>query len=348
MLNLIQEKKPLSKVKHILAVAAGKGGVGKSTVSVHLALALKELGLKVGLLDADIYGPSIEQMLPDGMEPTSPLDDPETILPALAFGIPTISIAHFKKEASMVRAPVANKLIEQFLHVVEWGELDVLIVDFPPGTGDIQLTLMQKAPISAALLVTTPQVVATLDVRKAIQLFQKMEIPLVGVLENMSYLEVGEQRLTPFGKGGGEELVKEFDTKFLGQIPIEEEISLSADRGESLFDRGSGSDGARVFHQLAMQVKERLESLEEPEVMVRTLDSMGIEVGFEGSWHFLSLSDLQRACPCASCEKKKIPSQEVSLLEFSPVGRYAMRFTFSSGCSQGIYPLQLLKQLVSL
>ncbi|NGX38943.1 MAG: Iron-sulfur cluster carrier protein [Chlamydiae bacterium] len=348
-LSVIQEQQESkSKIAHILAVAAGKGGVGKSTVAVNLALDLKRRGLKVGLLDADVYGPSLEQMLPEGMEPVEDSENPEKLLPALTFGIPFISVAHFKKEASIVRAPIANALMEQFLEGVEWGELDVLIIDFPPGTGDIQLTLMQKAPISAAVMVTTPQKVATLDVRKAMQLFQNMHIPIMGVVENMShYLDPNDVKICLFGEGGGKALAKEFKVPFLGEIPIDPAISASADKGEALFEAHPESVGVKAFSVLGEKVMEGIAQLSKNSLTVRQKDSFHLEVEIEGEWKALSLHEIQKNCPCARCaqrEEKKL-DPEVSLLEFSPVGRYAIRIAFSSGCKQGIYPFSLLKTL---
>ena len=345
-LKIIQESKEGSKIGSILAVAAGKGGVGKSTVAVNLALALKNQGFKVGLLDADIYGPSLEQMLPKGMEPVDDLENPERLLPALTFGMPFISVAHFKKKASIVRAPIANQIVEQFLTIVEWGDLDYLIIDFPPGTGDIQLTLMQKAKIAAAIMVTTPQVVATLDVSKAIQLFQKMEIPVLGIVENMSYFidpETGK-KFFPFSSGGGESLCKEFNIPFLGEIPMDSKVSEAGDLGESLF--ASNSSAAQSFQTLSERVLQEISSLPKEDVHVRQNGPHHLEIFIEGAWHTLSLHEIQKMCPCARCQGEKKCDEQVSLLEFSPIGRYAIKLIFSSGCSQGIYPYSQLKRLI--
>ncbi|MDN3506833.1 MAG: P-loop NTPase [Simkaniaceae bacterium] len=342
-LKVLQEPKKKSRIGQIWAIAAGKGGVGKSTVSVQLALALKEQGYKVGLLDADIYGPSLEQMLPEGMEPIEDLEDPEKLLPGLALGIPFVSVAHFKKKASIVRAPIANQIIEQFLTIVEWGELDYLLIDFPPGTGDIQLTLMQKAQISAAIMVTTPQVVATLDVSKAIQLFQKMEIPVLGVLENMSFFEQEGKKVFPFGQGGAKILSTEFSIPILGEIPLDPEVSESGDKGVAL---RSDASSAKAFKETLITILDLEKKLSNEVIEVRELDPQNIEIQFDRTWHTLSLHQIQKQCRCAACERGKKSDPSVSLLEFSPVGRYAIRFKFSSGCSQGIYPFTLLKNLV--
>src|ERR1700733_7400327 len=204
---LQQNTLPRPRYKKAIAIAAGKGGVGKSTVTVNLALALKQKGYRVGVLDADVYGPSLRRMLP---EDKLPQQIGERFIPAQSMGIQVISLAYFRREneAAAVRAPIANAIVTQFIEQVEWEELDYLLVDFPPGTGDIQLTLGQKASLSGAILVTTPQEVALLDVRKAMHLFHQLHIPILGVLENMSYYynsAIGE-KVYLFGKDGGRRL----------------------------------------------------------------------------------------------------------------------------------------------
>jgi ATP-binding protein involved in chromosome partitioning len=206
---------PLANVQTIVAIAAGKGGVGKSSVTVNLGLALQAQGYQVGIMDTDIYGPSIRKMMP---EDRLPLQKGTLIQPALCRGIKMISMAYFRKEdeAAAVRAPIANSLISHFIKNVQWGPLDFLLMDFPPGTGDVQLTLGQQAHLSGALMVTTPQEVAVLDVRKAISLFQQIKVPIIGIVENMSYYQSSEQ-MEPvylFGRGGGERLAKETGTPF--------------------------------------------------------------------------------------------------------------------------------------
>lgn len=342
-LKVLNDPKP-ARVKTVLAVAAGKGGVGKSSVAVNLALALKNRGFKVGLLDADVYGPSLQQMLPKGLEPAENLENPDKLLPGMTLGMPFISVAHFKKEASIVRAPIANQIIVQFLNAVEWGELDFLIIDFPPGTGDIQLTLMQKGQISGAVVVTTPQVVATLDVRKAIQLFLKMKIPILGVIENMSYF--GDLKVTPFGSGGGLSLAEEFNVPLLGQIPIDPAISAAGDKGESLFEMGGVS--IEAFEEICSRVLEKTAELSPPNFELRVKGPFHLEINVGDAWRPVALKELQKRCPCARCEIQKKCDETVSLLEFSLVGRYAVRISFSSGCSRGIYPISLLEELAHL
>jgi ATP-binding protein involved in chromosome partitioning len=226
-----------SSIKNILAVAAGKGGVGKSTLTANLAFALKQKGFRVGIVDTDIYGPSIRKILP---EDRLPIQKGEKILPALSYGMPIISMAYFRREdeASAVRAPIANSIVQQFVNQVVWGDLDYLLIDFPPGTGDIQLTICQQVHLKGAVMVTTPQDLAVMDVKKAMHLFEQVHVPIVGIVENMSYLKhyPSGDCLFPFGQGGGERLARESGVPFLGQIPLDPELCRSSDQGKSIFN----------------------------------------------------------------------------------------------------------------
>jgi ATP-binding protein involved in chromosome partitioning len=253
-------------VRFVLAVAAGKGGVGKSTLTVNLALALQKKGWQVGILDADLYGPSLQKMLPPDTPPQQSLADPQRIIPAQSSGIKEMSYAFFSQdeEAAIVRAPIANRVIKQFLHQVDWAPLDCLLIDFPPGTGDIQLTLMQEGALSGGVIVTTPQEVALLDVTKAIQMFDRMQIPILGIVENMSFFqEPGTQMMHyPFGKEGGKRLSKRFGIPFLGEIPIDSAISHSSDAGQSLLDVFPDASSVCVFQKIAQDLIEQLEAFE--------------------------------------------------------------------------------------
>lgn len=240
-----------TNIAHVIAIAAGKGGVGKSSVTVNLALALRRAGFSVGVMDTDIYGPSIRRMLP---EETMPKQKGELIIPAVCHGIRMISMSYFRREneAAAVRAPIANGLISQFINNVEWGPLDYLLIDFPPGTGDIQLTLAQKANLTGALMVTTPQEISLMDVRKAINLFEQVHVPILGIVENMSYYthpSTGEKNYL-FGKGGGERLALERGIPFLGGIPIDPEVCRCGDEGKSLFEETHQESPAYKAFQL--------------------------------------------------------------------------------------------------
>jgi len=257
-----QKQPPLAKITHILAIAAGKGGVGKSSVTVNLALALKRAGYSVGIMDTDIYGPSMRRMLP---EDQLPVQKGEMISPAVCKGIRMMSMAFFRKdnEAAAIRAPIANGVIGQFIKNVDWGNLDFLIIDFPPGTGDIQLTLSQQANLSGAIMVTTPQEVALMDVRKAVNLFHQMNVPIVGIVENMSYYhhKTTDEKIFIFGQGGGERLAKEIESPFLGEIPIDPEICRCGDEGKALFDDDPLSSSALAFEGVAKALVAQLTAM---------------------------------------------------------------------------------------
>lgn len=250
-----------STVRNVIAIAAGKGGVGKSSVTVNLGLALQQLGFSVGIMDTDLYGPSIRKMLP---EERMPSQKGQTIIPALCQGIRMISMAYFRKEneAAAVRAPIANGLITQFIKNVSWGDLDYLLIDFPPGTGDVQLTLSQQANLTGAIMVTTPQEVALMDVRKAMHLFEQVKVPIIGIVENMSYYfhKKTDETLYLFGKGGGERLAKESGFPFLGAIPIDPSLCHSGDSGQSIFNEGNQEAAhiASKFIDLAKQMNAHL------------------------------------------------------------------------------------------
>jgi ATP-binding protein involved in chromosome partitioning len=241
-------------VKHVIAVASGKGGVGKSTVAVNLALALKQLGARVGLMDADIYGPNIPIMLgiPPEKRPEAPSG--EKILPLVAHGVKAISIGFFSNPEQPViwRGPLLHKTMEQFLHRVDWGELDYLVVDLPPGTGDVQLSLSQWVHLSGAVVVTTSQEVALSDVRKAVNMFRQLEIRILGVIENMTG--------AIFGKGGGEKMAEVFQIPFLGDIPLEAQIRECGDSGLPIVIGHPKSPASERFVKIAEAVRKALNS----------------------------------------------------------------------------------------
>ncbi len=229
----------LEGVRNIIAVASGKGGVGKSTIASNLAVQLKNEGAKVGLLDADIYGPSIPTMFGVNAAPaTKEVDGKQLMLPIEKDGIKLLSMGFLMKpdQAVVWRGPMISSAIRQFMNDVEWGDLDYLILDLPPGTGDIHLTLAQQFPITGALVVTTPQEVALADARKAVSMFRMAgaEVPLIGIVENMSYFSPSDQpekQYYLFGRGGGERLSMETSLPLLGEIPLVEEVRDAADQG---------------------------------------------------------------------------------------------------------------------
>ena len=322
-------------VKKRVAVAAGKGGVGKSTVAVLLASALNKLGEKVGILDADLYGPSVRQMLSEERLPT---EQEGKWLPATAHGIKMFSYAFFSSEP-MMRAPIANHILKQLLHNVFWGELDWLLVDFPPGTGDIPLSAAQLVKFECALVVTTPQKVASLDVQKTLALFRKMQVPILGIVENMSYYK--EQNCAPFGSGGGLRLAEENGVPFLGQIPIEPKISMSADCGKL------HEVELPIFFTIANQLRQRCaQEGDEPIQSLEIIEQKSLKIVWKnGTISDLEAKELQASCPCAQCKVDKALQKEVRLVGMKRIGSYGIMFDFSSGCSYGIYPFTLIKGL---
>ncbi len=232
----VKQPKPVdlanNRFKHVIAVGSGKGGVGKSTVSLNLALALAKDGAKVGLLDSDIYGPNIPRML--GIDRLPDTYEGEKIKPAEIHGIKVLSIGFMVKNGQPLiwRGPLLHSAIQQFLSDFDWGELDYLVVDLPPGTGDVQLSLAQSIPISGGVVVTTPQQVAVDDASRAVNMFAKLEIPVFGVVENMSYLDMPDgTKMYVFGENGGQHLANQVGTRFLGRIPIDPAIGVGGDIG---------------------------------------------------------------------------------------------------------------------
>ncbi len=251
------DKATLKGPKNVIAVAAGKGGVGKSTVAVNLALALAQQGAKVGLLDADVFGPSIPTMLGTPQVPPQASAD-SRIVPAMHHGIAVISVGFFvdKQEAVVWRGPMVHRLLQQFLGDVEWGELDYLICDLPPGTGDVQLSLSQLIPIAGSVMVTTPQEVSIVDVVKGIAMFEKVEIPILGIIENMSYYVCPScgHHDEIFSHGGGKRLAQEVGTQFFGEIPIDTRIRFGGDAGVPVVIASPDSENAKRFLDLATAV----------------------------------------------------------------------------------------------
>lgn len=269
----------LAKVKNIIAIASGKGGVGKSTVSTNLAIALAQNGAKVGLLDADIYGPSLPIMM--GVENERPgaieSDGKTYIEPIEKYGIKMLSIGFFIQpdKALMWRGSMAGNALQQLFNDAIWGELDYLILDLPPGTGDIHLSLVQSVPVTASIIVTTPQNVALADVRKAADMFmnKSIKVPIVGVIENMSYFspaELPNNKYYIFGKGGGEKVAQELNTALLGQIPIEEHIAQGGDNGMPAsmhFDSSIGSAFKQIAKEVELLVETRNKTLDPTKIV---------------------------------------------------------------------------------
>lgn len=257
----------IPEVKHTIAVSSGKGGVGKSTVAVNLALALHGDGAEVGIVDVDVYGPNVPLMIGARGRPAMVAN---RIVPVQAYGVKVMSIGFFVKEGDPViwRGPMIHSAVQQFLKDVEWGPLDYLIFDMPPGTGDAQLSLSQAVPLSGAVMVTTPQDVSLLDVRKGLQMFRKMNVPILGIVENMAGFacpHCGHD--TPiFGEGGGAKLAHEFEVPVLGSIPIDLETRIGGDTGEPIVVARPSSPQAAAFRRVAAGVRDRLAEAAAPKL----------------------------------------------------------------------------------
>jgi len=257
-----QTKQGIPGVANIIAVASGKGGVGKSTTAVNLAVAMAQTGAKVGLLDADIYGPSIPRMM--GLADSQPMVNSQTkqIAPLENYGVRTISIGYFIEESKAMvwRGPMVSGALNQLLNDVEWNDLDYLFVDMPPGTGDAQLTLTQKVPVTGAVLVTTPQDIALLDCRKGIEMFRKAHVPALGIVENMSQFicpHCGKASAI-FAEGGAERLSQEYKTEVLTHIPLDIKIREKADEGTPIVAAFPDSEQAKLYKTLAGDVARKI------------------------------------------------------------------------------------------
>ena len=251
---------PHSRIRNVIAVGSGKGGVGKSTTAVNLAVALQQLGARVGVLDADIYGPSMPAMLGLSGRPESP--DNKSIEPMRAFGVETMSIGFLVEQDSPMiwRGPMATSAQTQLFNDTRWDDLDYLLVDLPPGTGDIQLTLAQKIPVAGAVIVTTPQDIATLDARKALKMFEKVEVPVLGIIENMAVHTCSScghvEHL--FGEGGGQRMAAQYGVPLLGSLPLEIGIREQGDAGTPIVAAAPDSAAAKAYVAAARRMVEEL------------------------------------------------------------------------------------------
>ncbi len=245
-------------IRNAIAVGSGKGGVGKSTVAVNLAVSLAQSGARVGLMDADIYGPNIPTML--GVEKLPPPNG-NKLIPAQAYGLKMISMGLLVKPGQPLiwRGPMLNSAIRQFLGDVEWGELDYLIVDLPPGTGDASLSLAQALPLSGAIIVTLPQLVSLEDAGRGLNMFKTLEVPILGIIENMSYLDLPDgTRMDIFGSGGGEQLAQATETTFLGKVPIDQNVRIGGDSGKPIVAAYPDSPVATALTEIAQKVAARV------------------------------------------------------------------------------------------
>ena len=353
----------MRRVRNVIAVASGKGGVGKSTVATNLALALARQGARVGLLDADVYGPSVRLMMGDAQTPGGPGED-GLIQPAESRGIKFVSMGLFVDRDTPViwRGPMASKLIQEFVSRVDWGDLDYLLVDLPPGTGDVQLTLTQIAPLMGAVIVTTPQDVAVAVTVRGLRMFEKVRVPILGIVENMSMFVCPHcAHETPLLRhGGGRRAAAELGVPFLGEVPLDPAVAEAGDEGSPVVQR-DGTPAALAFVAIAQKVAQQVSIVNEATSNVRFRPE---EVQVSEADVLLRWSDghvsryaareLRAKCPCAICVEETTGKRVVSLAdvdpgvratEARPVGRYAFQFLWSDGHQTGIYAFDYLRAL---
>jgi ATP-binding protein involved in chromosome partitioning len=274
----------LKDVRHVIAVASGKGGVGKSTATANLAVALAQTGAQVGVLDADIYGPSMSMMFRVREAPV--LDDKQKLHPVVVNGIKVVSMAMFAEDEKPViwRGPMVSQMIQNFVHNVVWGCLDYLLIDMPPGTGDVQLTLTQSAPLSGGVIVTTPQDVSVLDAKKGLKMFQKVSVPVLGVIENMSYFVCDEcdKKHYIFRQGGGKRIAQSLGLPFLGEIPIEPAVAEGGDQGLPIVELKPESASAKAYRDIAGAIA--------AELSILSASQSGVLGDYDYSWDELPTS----------------------------------------------------------
>jgi len=351
-----QEFPGLSKVANIIAVASCKGGVGKSTVAVNLAYSLAQLGARVGIFDADIYGPSLPTMI----SPEFPLHemDAETraLTPVSYEGVSGVSFGFLGQGSAIMRGPMVSGVVQQLLTTTNWGELEYLIIDMPPGTGDIHLTLGQVVQITAAVIVTTPQNLAFVDVAKGIRMFSRLRVPCVAVVENMAYYEVGGQRVQPFGSGSGDRIVTDFGVPHLFRLPVDPALSRAGDTGKPLVIDDPGGAISRSFSDLGVAVVQevaKLRRLRAPEVeydeaanviVLRTSPQEAVR---------LSAPEVRRADRSAASidewtgKRRVNPAaipETIRPVSIQSVGNYAVQIAWDDGFSQ-IAPFDQLLEL---
>ena len=253
-------------ISAVIAVASGKGGVGKSTTALNLALGLRDLGLRVGLLDADIYGPSVPRLT--GIHEKPKLNDDKKMIPITRFGLAIMSIGFLVEEdtAMIWRGPMVMSAITQMLRDVAWGKLDILVVDMPPGTGDAQLTLAQNVPLKGAVIISTPQDLSLIDARRGLAMFKKVNVPVLGIVENMSYFQCPHcgERSDIFGHGGARHEAERLDVPFLGEVPLDMEIREKSDAGLPVVAIAPDGPHAKIYREIAERVRGGLAGASRP------------------------------------------------------------------------------------
>lgn len=354
------DQENLKQVSNIIAVSSCKGGVGKSTVAVNLAYALKQKGAKVGLLDADIYGPSLPTMAQTDQELVAHENE---IIPKDVLGVKCMSFGyvteHGDDQTAILRGPMVSQIVSQFLLLTKWGELDYLIIDLPPGTGDIQLTLCQIIPLTAAVIVTTPQYISFIDVVKGIEMFDRLSVPVIGAVENMSYFEdpVSKEKHFPFGEGALKKLVSEFGFKTVMSLALNSEVSSSADQGIPFIEGYSDSAMGQQILDFTDQLVHELIKLSQGQLELPKIGFVkgeGVLIQFSGEPEkAINAKQLRLACNSALnrdefsgelITKPESVSEDIYPLSMNPVGNYALGINWSDGHSS-LFPYEQLKQI---
>ena len=352
-------------VKHLIAIASGKGGVGKSTTAVNLALGFKAIGLKAGILDADIYGPSQPRLLGISGKPET-AEGGKTLRPMRAYGIKVMSMGFMVEEATPIiwRGPMVVQALNQMLRDVAWeeagdGGLDVLVIDMPPGTGDVQLTMAQQVPLSGAVIVSTPQDLALIDARKGLNMFRKVDIPVLGIIENMSTFicpKCGE-RTDIFGHGGAKREAEKLDIPFLGGIPLHIDIRSNSDNGRPITATQPDSVHAQIYRDIAAKVWAEVlaisgKGVKPPKLSVNAAGDV-LTATFEGGETYQLSAEMLRVMSPSAEVQGHSPDQRVTLgkkrnvkiKELLPIGNYAVKIVFDDGHNTGLYAWSYLETL---